>query len=180
MEGDSDSPKPVVIGFHTNSKEKCDKLLKGEFCASEDTNWLGKGLYFWDNFSNAQYWKNQKIRKKEVFDKEQISIIKAYIDCERVLDLTDTEILNTMNRVWECIYIIDSKVDRNLQLGKRIDFLLKRFPDMECPVVKGIGEYRNSENHKFFSGTRLVSDVKIIYSVRDDKAILSRGIFNNE
>jgi hypothetical protein len=51
---------------------------------------------------------------------------------------------------------------------------------MECPVVKGIGEYRNSENHKFFSGTRLVSDVKIIYSVRDDKAILSRGIFNNE
>jgi hypothetical protein len=43
MEGDSDTPKPVVIGFHTNSKEKCDKLLKGEFCASEDTYWLGKG-----------------------------------------------------------------------------------------------------------------------------------------
>ncbi|MDD2493296.1 MAG: hypothetical protein PHY83_05075, partial [Bacilli bacterium] len=63
----------------------------------------------------------------------------------------------------------------NLQLGKRIDFLLKRFPDMECPVVKGIGEYRNSENHKFFSGTRLVSDVKIIYSVRDDKAIYQGG-----
>ncbi|NBK21287.1 MAG: hypothetical protein EOM68_04595 [Spirochaetia bacterium] len=179
MEGDTDSPKPVVVGFHTNSTEKCDKLLHGEFWASEDTHWLGKGLYFWDNFANAQYWRHQKIRKKEVA-MEGISIIKAYIDCERVLDLTDIEILNTMSRVWECIYILDKKVDRNLKLGQRIDFILKRYPDMDCPVVKGIGEYRNSENHKFFEGTRLVSDVKIIYSVRDGKAILSRRKINNE
>ncbi|MDD3904282.1 MAG: hypothetical protein PHO09_11445 [Sphaerochaeta sp.] len=180
MEGDLEAPKPIAIGFHANSKEKCNKMLEGIFCASDDTHWLGKGLYFWDNISNAEYWANEKIRKNEISSRKHLAIIKAYIDCEMVLDLTDFEILNTMERVWESIYFLDRTVDRRLKLGQRIDYIIERFPDMECPVVKGIGQYRNSDNHKFFEGTRLVSDVKIIYSVRDGKAILSRSEIKNE
>ena len=68
-----------IIGFHTNTKDKIKNFIeKGIPITSEDTTWLGTGMYFWDNLSNAKYWKNEKIRKNEGSE-ETIKIIKANI-----------------------------------------------------------------------------------------------------
>ena len=58
--------KPNVNVYHTNDRLKIENFLEtSELIISKDTNWLGSGMYFWDNLSNAKYWKNEKLRKRE-------------------------------------------------------------------------------------------------------------------
>ena len=58
---------PNIIGYHANDKEKCQKFVENSICIfSEDTYWLGYGMYFWDTMSNAVYWKTEKFRKLDL------------------------------------------------------------------------------------------------------------------
>ena len=42
--------KPNIDVYHTNDRLKVKNFLKtNELIISKDTNWLGKGMYFWDN-----------------------------------------------------------------------------------------------------------------------------------
>ena len=44
--------------YENNINEVENFLKTNELIISKDTNWLGSGMYFWDNLSNAKYWKN--------------------------------------------------------------------------------------------------------------------------
>lgn len=52
--------------YHCNDKQRCEKFLKEDnylIWSEEDGIWLGSGMYFWDNLSNAKYWKGEKNEK---------------------------------------------------------------------------------------------------------------------
>ena len=52
---------PNIIAYHTNYDFKCNHFIKTKTpIISEDTYWLGDGMYFWDNLSNAKFWVNKK------------------------------------------------------------------------------------------------------------------------
>ena len=60
-----------VFGFHGCDKSVCESIIKGEIdCLSQsrnDFNWLGNGIYFWENDSlraleYAQFLKNHPRR----------------------------------------------------------------------------------------------------------------------
>ena len=70
--------EPNIIVYHCNDIERCDIFLeKKDYMieSKEDGIWLGEGMYFWDNYSNANYWLHEKERK-DTQDK-QFSIIKG-------------------------------------------------------------------------------------------------------
>ena len=93
--------RPNIDVYHTNDEFKIEKFLKtNELIISKDTNWLGNGMYFWDNLSNAKYWKNEKLRKKETTN---IKIIKGKIFLEKLLDLTDEETARYIDDIWSFI-----------------------------------------------------------------------------
>lgn len=57
--------RPNSILYHCNDKTRCQKFLDNKkfmIESKEDGIWLGNGMYFWDNLSNAKFWyrKNNK------------------------------------------------------------------------------------------------------------------------
>ncbi|MHB9307305.1 hypothetical protein KST83_03910 [Fusobacterium nucleatum] len=83
----------VFTGYHGTVGEDVriilnDILKNGFRISSKNNEWLGRGIYFFDNINNAHWWNNSN-RKKEL----NKGIIKAEIfsKIEYFLDLDDEE-----------------------------------------------------------------------------------------
>lgn len=116
--------RPNIDVYHANDELKIENFLKtNELIISKDTNWLGSGMYFWDNLSNAKYWKNEKLRKKETTN---IKIIKGKIFLEKLLDLTDEETVRYIDNIWNIISnsskIQKMKIEK-AELGRKLDVI---------------------------------------------------------
>lgn len=53
-------------------------------------------MYFWDNLSNANYW----VRKNYESEIGCVYIISANIIINQLLDLTDYDIIDKIERIW--------------------------------------------------------------------------------
>lgn len=171
-----------IIGFHTNNKKKIKNFIeKGIPIISEDITWLGRGMYFWDNISNAKYWKNEKIRKGEVLEKD-IDIIKANIIIDDILDLTDKETCEAFNYLWNGIsYKKRCKIKDN-ELGKKIELIFEMYSYLKesIKVIKCFGNYKNNiDKFDFLNGSRLTLNSKTIYCVIDYNCIKNPKIIEN-
>lgn len=74
--------RPNSILYHCNDSTRCQKFLQDHTCvieSQEDGIWLGSGMYFWDNATNANYWLKQKSRKQPE-EKFEIVIAHVYMD----------------------------------------------------------------------------------------------------
>lgn len=48
------------IGYHKTFKLYKDNIIKNGFQVSNNSDdWLGEGIYFWDNLENANWWKGK-------------------------------------------------------------------------------------------------------------------------
>lgn len=172
-----------IIGYHAKDCTKCDNFLKGEFVVSEDSFWLGNGMYFWDNLSNAEYWNNEKVKKREVASLEKCKIVRAEISCEDFFDFTDRNIQNRFQELWDKIKNRDSVKRKNIKgFGDKIDCVFSFYPFLnDCSVIKAIADYsiafktkKKRMNHPVFENANFVSTIKTIYSVRKGNAIFDR------
>ena len=71
--------RPNSILYHCNDSTRCQKFLQDHTYvieSQEDGIWLGSGMYFWDNATNANYWLKQKSRKQP---KEKFEIVIAHV-----------------------------------------------------------------------------------------------------
>ena len=174
--------KPNIDVYHTNDRLKVKNFLKtNELIISKDTNWLGKGMYFWDNLSNAKYWKNEKLRKRETTD---IKIIKGKIFLEKLLDLTDEETVKYIDDIWSFISkfseIQKIKIEK-AELGRKLDVIFdfyKNIPGKESKifdynVIKCLGSYRKNlmGSLYLFCESNLTLSNKVIYSVKENICI---------
>ena len=171
--------RPNIIAYHTNDSLKIENFLgTNELIISEDINWLGKGMYFWDNLSNAKYWKNEKLRKNETTD---IKIIKGTIFLEKMLDLTDEETVRYIDEVWNCISKFSEikriKIEKT-ELGRKLDVIFdfyknKSFETFDYNVIKCSGGYKRNliESLDLFSESKLTLSNKVIYSVKENDCI---------
>ncbi|WP_335932325.1 hypothetical protein [Fusobacterium polymorphum] len=174
--------KSNVEVYHTNDRLKIENFLEtSELIISKDTNWLGSGMYFWDNLSNAKYWKNEKLRKRETTD---IKIIKGTIFLEKMLDLTDEETVRYIDDIWSYISkfseIKKIKIEK-AELGRKLDVIFdfyKNISDEETKnfdynVIKCLGSYRKNlmGSLDLFSESNLTLSNKIIYSVKENICI---------
>jgi len=171
--------KPNIDVYHTNDRLKIKNFLEtNELIISKDINWLGKGMYFWDNLSNAKYWKNEKLRKKETTD---IKIIKGKIFLEKMLDLTDEETVRYINDIWNFISkfseIQKIKIEK-AELGRKLDVIFDFYKahlskEFDYNVIKCLGSYKRNlmGNLDLFSESNLTLSNKIIYSIKESICI---------
>lgn len=174
--------RPNIIGYHANTKDKILNCLANKnLIEYKDTDWLGKGMYFWDNIGNAHYWKNEKIRKEEG---TEIEILQANIYIDEVLDLTDTQNLKFINNLWERFVSGNLKKDiPQNQLGKRLDYLFEAFSDkFSYGVIKAYGKYKTEHTtfYSFFKGSNISIRNKIIYSVKKNECITNYKLYKEE
>jgi len=170
-----------IVGYHGNKKSKCLAFIKsGVLISCDDSKWLGRGMYFWDNKSNADYWLKEKIRKTELDCMEDGAIIQALIDCDEMLDLTDQSVVEELNNVWVLLRVRDKKFSYDAELGYKLNYILERIEDFSSiSVIKGIGDYRDYYRRKgddFFilKDSRIIEDVKVLYCVRCSNAIIEK------
>lgn len=182
---------PNIIGYHTNDKERCEIFLEKEeyIIEAEDEDWLGTGMYFWDNLSNAKFWVKNKQKKIN-----EVMVTEATIILDENLDLSDEEIIAKFEELWrqicfkekEEIANINRKLypqkKRNVEeiTGKKIDFIFNYFNmGVKYKSIKAIGYYPNRREKDFYYKIDLKSGhltglAKNIYCVKDYKKIVNR------
>jgi hypothetical protein len=79
-----------VIGYHACRKEVADRLLDGDAFrpSSNDWDWLGSGVYFWEfGHQRAYEWAQQWPRLQG----KEFAVVGAILQLGNCLDLLDTE-----------------------------------------------------------------------------------------
>lgn len=105
-----------MLGFHANYKKECEKFLSEEsyiIDSKTDTEYLGRGMYFWEHKSKAVWW--AKTHKKD----SAAMIVSAELSLKNVLDLTDDDICEMMEKMYS--YIDKSVVRKNFKEKNRKD-----------------------------------------------------------
>ncbi|MDM0558397.1 hypothetical protein QTH42_15620 [Clostridium perfringens] len=169
--------------YHVNDEYRCRRFVEDSnyIIESDDTWWLGKGMYFWDNKGNANYWLAEKKRKNSN-EKYIRTKSNLYIDEDILLDLTDDEVLNLLMQLWK-EYCKREKCKIKQPLGVRLDKLFDFFDEelSELKVIKGTGYYDNKfNNNKFLVFDKrypnICSGVKNIYCAKSPEMIVNRTI----
>lgn len=181
-----------IIGYHVNDKDRCNKFIDDEkyIICSNDTCWLGYGMYFWDNSANAKYWVTQKKRKEKNI--KYIGKVKANIFTDKLLDLTDEEVLNTLDRLWEQ-YCNKENSNKNQPLGVKLDKMFDFYKtiDDNFKVIRIFGKYENSmemdflvyQTQKHKVNNIVTNKIKTVYCVRHYEYACNReleGVEENE
>ena len=111
------------VGYHTTPKMYKDSILKNGFKPSIQKNdWLGEGVYFWDNEENALFWRRRS---------------KSIPQCILVCDL-------------KCQISEYLDLDKESNMKNFEKFLNKYFKSVaEDIVVKPVFK-NNNERRKFF------------------------------
>lgn len=177
-----------AILYHSNKKYKCEKFIHQSdyLIVSEndrDDIWLGRGMYFWDNRGNVEWW-NKKQRKKHSLD--SFSIIIANVSLDKLLDLTDIDIYKKLEEVWNAI-CNKAKLDSNRPLGNKLDYLfdIEKY-SMEYYAIKVYGKYNNTSNDGIFkfdyrtNKAEPTMAVKCIYNVRNVECIIEKKYLTKE
>lgn len=109
------------VGYHTTYKKYKDSILKNGFKPSVQKNdWLGEGVYFWDNEDNAQWW-----------SKRSTSASTCILVCDLKCQAVEYLDLDTQMKVFE-------------------NFLKRYFKSATNDVVAKPNFKNNDERRKFF------------------------------
>ena len=115
--------RPNSILYHCNDKTRCQKFLDNKkfmIESKEDGIWLGNGMYFWDNLSNAKFWYRKKQQKHD-----ELLIVQSNVYTDFLLDLTDLDVCNKMEQLWNKVYKENEiKIPKDkITLGVKLNYL---------------------------------------------------------
>ncbi|MDO5078564.1 MAG: hypothetical protein Q4D67_02905 [Streptococcus minor] len=153
--------------YHCNHESVISKLMNGQLVVSSHPNddiWGGRGMYFWDNFGNAIYWRKQKPNPTKI-----IRCVVSFNSEEDLMDLTDYEVESRFAKLL-------SLTNRSLgdkPIGKKIDYLCDK---MGFKIVRFFGEYEHTPQTNLINDTnipnKLTNKVKIIYCIKNNDDLI--------
>lgn len=174
--------RPNSILYHCNDKTRCQKFLDNKkfmIESKEDGIWLGNGMYFWDNLSNAKFWYRKKQQKHD-----ELLIVQSNVYTDFLLDLTDLDVCNKMEQLWNKVYKENEiKIPKDkITLGVKLNYLYDyydMFKDV-YQVIKVIGKYKKTPQNSFYKydldsrRAESTTAIKCIYNVKNVDAIATR------
>lgn len=174
--------RPNSILYHCNDKTRCQKFLDNKkfmIESKEDGIWLGNGMYFWDNLSNAKFWYRKKQQKHD-----ELLIVQSNVYTDFLLDLTDLDVCNKMEQLWNKVYKENEiKIPKyKITLGVKLNYLYDyydMFKDV-YQVIKVIGKYKKTPQNSFYKydldsrRAEPTTAIKCIYNVKNVDAIATR------
>jgi len=102
----------LVLGYHGCDFKTAQAVLSGEeFIPSEkDYDWLGPGVYFWENDPVRAYqWASDKRRKYA-----KPSLVGALIDLKKCFDLTTQSAVEALNTAYKSFAALSVKIGKPL------------------------------------------------------------------
>lgn len=151
----------LVLGFHGCDKSVYDKIICGQDTlkpSENDYDWLGNGIYFWENnpkraLEYAKLIKNNPHRSKNKINNE--AIIGAVIDLGYCLNLLESDSLKLVKEAYnllkETFKTINKDLPENKSIFKEKDILIKK---LDCAVIETLHEFNRSKGNKEFDSVR--------------------------
>lgn len=135
----------LIIGFHGTTKDRADKILGGSSgfrISNKVYDWLGKGMYFWENnYRRAEQWAFETAKKEGKGDTP--AVVGAVLDLGFCLDLTDSKCLDELKEGYNVLKESFEKDGRELPKnslgGSSSDLLLR---NLDCAVINSLHELR--------------------------------------
>lgn len=130
----------LVIGFHGCDKSVVEKVLSGKDILTASTNdydWLGHGIYFWENNETRALQYAHEMMNRKVTSVKEPAIIGAVIDLGRCMDLMDSmylqEIKDSYNIFSKAVLEMGRSLPENTAVGASTDKLMRR---LDCAVIE--------------------------------------------
>jgi len=149
----------LILGFHGCDKSISSKVLIGEESLKSSKNeydWLGHGIYFWENSDSRalEFAQSQKENpKKGKYPIDNPSVLGAVINLGYCLDLLDYSNLKLLKSAYEILKTShnSSNFPINKRNGKNRDLVLR---NLDCAVIEMLHEIMRVEKKPDFDSVR--------------------------
>lgn len=158
----------LVIGFHGCDQSIAQKVVTGEeslLASTNDYDWLGNGIYFWENNeARALQWAQELSKRKNTSIKNP-AVIGAVIDLGYCLDLTDSTYLSELRRAYNALVDLYKELGKplpqNTDIGKSTDRLIRK---LDCAVIQTAHKInRDANKHPYDSVKGVFWEGKPLY-----------------
>lgn len=150
-----------ILGFHGCDEAIAEKVFAGKTTlkpSQNDYDWLGQGIYFWENNPQRALEYAKQLQKHPERCNETIktpAVIGAVIDLGCCLNLLDTQSINLLKQAYR-VYELSCELKgqpmaENKNAGDSKDLIL-RYRD--CAVVETLHEFREKTDAKPFDSVR--------------------------
>lgn len=151
----------LIIGFHGCDKKIRDAIISDKSSlktSNNDYDWLGHGMYFWENNQQRALDFARALKKNPRPGKDIIktpAVLGAVIDMGFCLDLLDTEYLVLARESYQSLKDSCDTLGIELPVNKKMqgsnDLLIRR---LDCSVIENLHRQRELNNYKSFDSVR--------------------------
>ena len=148
----------LTIGFHGCDQSLVDKVIAGKenlLASTNDYDWLGSGIYFWENNEERAMEWAVELSKRPGSSVKQPAVIGAIIDLGYCFDLTDTAYLKELKKSYdfalEFSRISGIPMPINKTLGNSTDLLLRK---LDCYVIQTTHRINRQANKRAYDSVR--------------------------
>lgn len=157
-----------LTGYHGTSADNATKILDGEFnISSTDVNWLGDGIYFYPEFSDAYEWGPQMGRPEP----EAIIHVIVKVDDNCFLNMDSREGEEIISGI---VNIISKTSSKTISAQKNQCAIMRLIWDM-CPEVQVIMA-KFPKNPKPFPMVMDLRRYRKEFCLRSNELIRHKGI----
>jgi hypothetical protein len=148
----------LILGFHGCERSVRDSIVSGISMLNASRNgydWLGIGLYFWENnYERAlEFAQNPPGKKKYKFP----SVLGAVIDLQYCLDLLETNFLRPVKKSYDTFVSSANtngqEIPQNRKVKGSSDKLLR---ELDCAVIENLHNMQRQIQLKPFDSVRSV------------------------
>lgn len=175
--------------YHVNTSDNIQNYINNTvFLDSKEAgDWLGAGMYFWDNLSNSKYWYAIKTHQHFGVDFSAVKVQQQFEE-EDLLDLTDKD---TISKVLSYSGMLQKRKGTNGDVSVHMGALLNaiyavmqespEFIPFSFSVIKGIGLYKKTRlehnegalwDESLSRTPHLTHYMKTIYLFKHDKHVV--------
>ncbi|HZL38444.1 MAG TPA: hypothetical protein VFC78_24230 [Tepidisphaeraceae bacterium] len=167
----------TVIGYHGTTAEAAEKLVDGDQfnASSNDDDWFGKGIYFWEYAPKQAWWWTTKLKRMK-----QPAVVGAIVRLGHCLDLLDPTNVLTLKQFhdetllkWKAANIA---IPKNGNQHKNLDCALFNlfYDQSRVPIETARAVYVPTESSKrAWKRSWIYEEAHIQICVRQPKNILA-------
>ncbi|WP_010249297.1 hypothetical protein [Acetivibrio cellulolyticus] len=145
----------LIIGFHGCDKSIYNQVIKENLRlnpSENDYDWLGNGIYFWENNLVRAY--EFALEKKERGQIEEVAVIGAVLDLGYCLDFVNSEYIKLLKEGYELLEADCLNAAIDLPDNKYMSNGVSLLRNLDCAVIQRIHQWNEDNNYKSFDSVR--------------------------
>lgn len=144
----------MVLGFHGTERKLVDDLLvskaQGLRASNGKYEWLGHGIYFWENDpQRGLEWAQDGNAKSRIHEPDVVGVV---LDLGLCLDLSTRSGIDEVAQAYEILRSSYQALGKNLPLNSGNADRFKR--ELDCQVVQTLHAYRKHCGQPFYDSVR--------------------------